>query len=138
MSPGTRIQDTPSAHRRDVRLIVAAVALAWLGLYLHNAAEFPQLPPTSPETSIPTLVWWGLFLLWWALPGRRWPTRLLFGWGALCLAGAVVTVLPLPILPFRPEQSLRHYGVHVIDAVMQFPLLRLTWRMLRPPSDPMS
>lgn len=45
----------------------------------------------------------------------------------ISLAGAVITVLPLPVLPFRPEQSLRHYGVHLVYALTQLPVLRLMW-----------
>jgi hypothetical protein len=82
---------------------------------------------SRPEYSAPTLTWLALFLIWLLVPDARWPSNLLFVWGAISLAGAVITVLPLPILPFRPEQSLRHYGVHIIYAVTQLPILRLIW-----------
>ena len=59
---------------------------------------------------------------------RGWPTLLLRVWGGISLAGAIITVLPLPVLPFRPEQSIRHYGVHVSYAVTQLPVLSLMWR----------
>ncbi len=37
------------------------------------------------------------------------------GWGVLNLViGGIVSVLPLPILPFVPEQSVTHYGAHVV------------------------
>lgn len=84
---------------------------------------------TRPEYSVPTLVWLFIFLVSLRLPNHRWTGRLLLGWGAISLAGAIVTVLPLPFLPFRPEQSVSHYGVHALYVITQLPLLRLTWRM---------
>ena len=111
----------------------AAVVLAWLGMYIHNVADLPNLALTSPENSLPGLAWVVLFLVWWALPGRRLPTGLLFRWGALNLVGGFASVLPLAILPFRPEQSLRHYTFHVLYAATQLWLLSLTWAALRRP-----
>jgi hypothetical protein len=111
----------------------AAVLLAWLGMYIHNVADLPNLTLTSPENSLPGLAWVVLFLVWWALPGRRWPTGLLLGWGALNLVGGFATVLPLAILPFRPERSLRHYAFHLLYAGTQLLLLWLAWAALRRP-----
>ena len=111
-------------------VVALAVSLAWLGLLLHNAVEFPNMAFSRPEYSAPTLAWLALFLIWVLVPDPGWPSNLLFAWGAISLAGAVLTVLPLPILPFRPEQSLRHYGVHIIYAVTQLPILRLMWKNL--------
>ena len=40
---------------------------------------------------------------------------LLLAWALLnLLGGAVLSVLPLPFLPFVPEQSLRHYSFHLL------------------------
>jgi hypothetical protein len=108
--------------------LAASVVLAWLGLVIHNRAEFPHMAFTRPEYSVPTLIWLVLLLAWLRVPTRS-SSRLLLGWSAISLAGAILTVLPLPILPFRPEQSWQHYGVHVIYAVTQLPILWLTWRM---------
>jgi hypothetical protein len=126
-----KISTATPTRPRAVLLMAAAVALAWLGLCIHNAVELPHLRPLGPEYGVPTLAWLGLFGLWWALPGRRWANQLLLGWGLVSLAGAIITVLPLHFLPFKPEQSLRHYGVHVIYSVTQLPILRIVWRMLR-------
>jgi len=111
----------------------AAVVLAWLGVYIHNLADLPNLTLTSPENSLPGLVWLVLFLVWLALPGRRWPAALLLGSGTINLVGGFATVLPLAILPFRPEQSLRHYALHVLYAATQLLLLWLVWTALRRP-----
>jgi hypothetical protein len=104
--------------------IVAAAALAWTGMYIHNVADLPHLTLASPENLIPGLIWLLLLGLWWTMPGRG-TTYLLMGWGLLNLVGGFATVLPLPIWPFRPEQSLRHYGFHVLYALTQLPLLAL-------------
>ena len=48
------------------------------------------------------------------------------GWGVLNLViGGIVTVLPLPILPFAPEQSVTHYAAHVVYTLGQVPLVLL-------------
>ena len=60
---------------------------------------------TRPEYTFSTSAWLLLFLAWLLLPNHDFSVRLLFGWSAISLAGAIVTVLPLPFLPFRPEQS---------------------------------
>jgi hypothetical protein len=115
------------ASPRSPKLMALAVAVAWFGMYVHNVADLPGLTLASPENSLPGLVWVILFALWWFLPARRWPTSLLLAWGVLNLVGGFATVLPLPFLPFRPEQSLRHYAFHVLAALAQLPLLRVAW-----------
>jgi hypothetical protein len=45
--------------------------------------------------------------------------------------GGIVSVLPLPILPFVPEQSLTHYGAHVVYTLGQVPLVVVAWRAIR-------
>jgi len=46
--------------------------------------------------------------------------------------GGIVTVLPLPMLPFAPEQSLSHYAAHVLYTVGQLPLVVVAWRAAHP------
>ena len=66
-----------------------------------------------------------------------WPTSKVvaaaaLGWGVLTLViGGIVTVLPLSILPFVPEQSLTHYAAHVVYAIGQVPLVLLSYRAVR-------
>jgi len=43
----------------------------------------------------------------------------------------LVTVLPLPILPFEPEQSATHYLAHLVYALGQVPLLVVGWLAAR-------
>jgi hypothetical protein len=105
--------------------MAGAVVLGWVGMYVHNVADLPVLTLASPENSLPGLVWLVLFGLWWFLPQARWPTAFLIAWGMLNLVGGFLTVFPLPILPFRPEQSVRHYAFHVLAAFALLPFLWL-------------
>jgi hypothetical protein len=63
---------------------------------------------------------------------RRAAVALLLGWAVLNLVvGGVLSVLPLPVLPFAPEQTLRHYSFHALYAATQVPLIIQTCRELR-------
>lgn len=99
--------------------------LSWLGAYYHTSTEL-GLGPLRPENSGPALVGLGLFMGWWRSSGsqRLW-TWLLMAWtvGAHLLVGAVLSVLPLALLPFQPEQSLAHYRSHLIYGLAQLPLM---------------
>ena len=102
--------------------IAAALALSWVGLYLHNLREL-DLPLWRPENSATLFVAAGLAVAWWRWPGRG-VGMLLMAWGALHLiAGAVLSVLPLGLFPFEPEQSLSHYASHLLYGLLQLPLL---------------
>lgn len=39
------------------------------------------------------------------------------------MLGAVVTILPLGVLPFAPEPPLRHYFAHAVYTACELPLL---------------
>lgn len=110
--------------------MLLAVAVSWLGLVLHNVADLPAQSLVSPETLYPTLVYLAL-TAGYLLGGRAWTWPLL-GWAALNLVGgAIVSILPLPILPFHPEQTLRHYSFHVVYGATQLPLILLLTRIVR-------
>ena len=94
-------------------------------MYIHNVADLPNLTLASPENLLPGAVWLLLYGLWWVTPTQSWPTALLLAWGWLNLMGGIATVLPLPVLPFKPDQSLRHYAFHFLYAFTQLPLLRI-------------
>jgi hypothetical protein len=109
---------------RPAALVAIFTALSWLGEYVHNLFELPQLTLLSPENSIPALISLALFLAWWLTPYRRTAAVLLLTWALLHLTGgAVLSVLPLPFLPFYPEQSLQHYAAHAIYGLAQLPLI---------------
>jgi hypothetical protein len=116
---------------RPVALVTIFTALSWLGEYVHNLFELPQLTLLSPENSIPALISLALFLAWWLTSYRRTVAVLLLTWAVLHLAGgAVLSVLPLPFLPFYPEQSLQHYTAHVLYGLAQVPLIYELGRQL--------
>jgi hypothetical protein len=104
-------------------IVLAAIGLSWLGLAVHNAADLGAGSLLGPETIGPTVVYL-LLALGLLTPARRVAGWSLIGWGWLSLiAGGILSVLPLPFWPFRPEQTLRHYSFHVVYAVTQVPLL---------------
>lgn len=104
-------------------LVVAGAVLSWLGFFVHNVADLPGQTILSPESSIPTLVYATLLVLWFT-PVRRAAAWALLVWALLHLiGGAVLSVLPLPILPFSPDQSLRHYAFHGLYGLLQLPLI---------------
>jgi hypothetical protein len=123
------VSASSTVRRVSPWIVAAGVVLAWLGLVVHNMREFPLMAPTRPEYTFPTLAWLLLFLAWLLFPNHHFSLRLLIGWSAISLAGAIVTVLPLPFLPFRPEQSVSHYRSHALYAATQLPVLWLTWKM---------
>jgi hypothetical protein len=113
-----------SLASQRVRLWVSGgLALSTFGGWYHNIQEFPGMRLWAPEmlmTIVPAL---GLLVWWWMRPGA---TLVLVTavWALLNLiVGAFLTVLPLPVLPFQPEQTAEHYQSHLIYAVTQVPLL---------------
>jgi hypothetical protein len=119
----TRPAPAPAAARSLVWVGLFAL-LSWLGEYVHNLQELPQLTLLSPENSLPALITMVLVGVWWLAPLRRAGSLLLWLWAALHLVvGAVLTVLPLSVLPFDPPQTLEHYLVHLVYGLAQIPLL---------------
>ena len=97
------------------------VAVAWLGLYVHNIADLPDQWFFSPESFGPLIFSVTLFAIWFWW--RRIGAGLLLVWAVVNVLGAILTVLPLPILPFEPEQSVSHYLFHVLYGATQLPLI---------------
>ena len=109
----------------------AALALSAGSMLAHNLYELP-LSPIDLENSGP-IAFAGILAAAYAIrPRSRAVAAAVLGWGILNLViGGIVSVLPLPILPFVPEQSVTHYGAHVVYAVGQIPLVVLGYRALR-------
>jgi len=122
-------------HMSGARLwgwaVVLSAAVSAAGLFVHNLADLPGQTLLSPESLYPILLTAVLVVAWFT-PIRRIATWALLGWAALnLLGGGIVSVLPLPFLPFRPEQSFRHYAFHLLYFASQLPLLIVTARWLR-------
>ena len=99
----------------------------------HNVLEFGPGFLASAETLIPVAILGLLALLAWTRPANNVVHVGLFAWALLNLVGGgILSVLPLGLFPFAPEQSLGHYGAHVIYAVAQLPLVIVAARALRP------
>jgi hypothetical protein len=112
----------------------AALTLSALSMLAHNLYELP-LSPIDLENSGPIAFAAILGVTYALRPASRSAAAAALGWGVLNLAiGGIVSVLPLSILPFVPEQSLTHYGAHVVYAVGQIPLVVLAYRALRAPA----
>lgn len=112
-------------------LIIVTTAFAWLGFFIHNIADLPGQTILSPESLFPTLVTLALLVLWLVPATRTLGAWALLVWAALNLVGGALSVLPLPILPFVPEQSFEHYAFHVVYAVTQVPLIVVCVAWLR-------
>ncbi len=114
-------------------VVVLASVIAAAGMVAHNVLEFGPAFLLDPETLIPLAIF-GLFaLLAWAGPANAVVNLALLAWALLNLVGGgILSVLPLGLFPFEPEQSLGHYGAHVIYGAAQLPLAVVAARALRP------
>lgn len=109
----------------------AALALSAGSMLAHNLYELP-LSPIDLQNSGPIAFAAILGIAHALRPGSKAIAAAVLGWGVLNLViGGIVSVLPLSILPFVPEQSVTHYGAHVVYAVGQIPLVVLGYRALR-------
>jgi hypothetical protein len=89
------------------------------------------------QTLIPLAIFGLLALLASARPANAIIQAVLLGWAVLNLVGGgILSVLPLGLFPFQPEQSLGHYAVHVLYAVAQLPLVVVAGRALRRRREP--
>lgn len=98
---------------------------------MHNIADLPGQTLADPESLLPTLVWVLAAVLWLLPRTRRAGAWSLLVWSAVNLIGGALSVLPLPFLPFEPEQTVRHYAFHVGYVLSQLPLIAATWTWLR-------
>lgn len=125
---GTYTSTLPPTGRMAIAFVIS-----WGAMLAHNQLELP-LTPVDIENSGPLLVDLALLAAYWRRPTSRVVQVAILGWALLSLViGGVVTVLPLPVLPFVPEQSLSHYLAHVVYAAGQVPLVLLAMAALRRP-----
>ena len=118
------------AKRRGAIAVATAVATA--GLLLHNVYEFPLSILISIETLGPLAVTVVLLAIVCVRP-ERFALIVLTVWIGMHMILGGASVLPLPGLPFEPEQTVTHYVVHVLYAILQLPMFLLGWRLLRRP-----
>ena len=112
--------------------VATMMILSWLGMTIHNQVELPSLTWYRAEYVLPTLVSLLLFAGWWRQPNNRriWAWAIL-AWSALhFIVGGFLSVLPLPIWPFSPEQNLRHYLAHLIYLLLQIPIILFASRQI--------
>ncbi len=111
--------------------VILAAAVSWGSMLAHNLYELP-LSVVDLENSGPFAVAAALGIGYAAWPRSRVVAVAAVAWAALNLTvGGLVTVLPLPILPFEPEQSATHYLAHLVYALGQVPLLVVGWLAAR-------
>jgi hypothetical protein len=107
--------------------VAAATVLGWAGFFVHNVADLPGRTITSAESSLPTIVWLVGLAVWVVAPSTRTAGAwMLLVWAVINLVGGALSVLPLPILPFEPEQTVEHYAFHGLYAATQIPLIVMT------------
>lgn len=115
-------------------VMAAALTLSAASMLAHNLYELP-LSPIDLENSGPIVFAAILGVAYAVRPDSKAVAAAILGWGVLNLViGGIVTVLPLPILPFTPEQSISHYGAHVVYTVGQIPLVVFAYRAVRRPA----
>lgn len=112
-------------------IVLASVAVAWLGLWFHDVREFPSTYGFAGDSIAVGLVAGGLALFAIRRPGSRTPLVSMLVFGLVMCVGGFLSVLPLPILPYVPAQTPSHYFVHVIYAAAQLPLIALSIGRLR-------
>lgn len=112
--------------------IGGAVLISALGMAIHTVREFGYAGILDPATGMLPVVGAQvlIFLAYWLRPAAREAaaTALLFTGFFQLVGGAIISVLPLPILPFQPEQSVGHYVSHVVLGIAQLPLIFLLMR----------
>ena len=118
--------------RPSAAAVFATSALAAGGMLAHDVFEFGPAFLVDPQTLIPL----GIFAILAILAARETAGRAawtaLFAWAVLNLVGGgILSVLPLGLLPFQPEQSLAHYGAHVVYTLAEVPLVVVAWSGIR-------
>lgn len=126
------IERNPARVDRQVgqRTVLVAAVVSIAGHVVHNLEEFPLAVLVGWETLVPVGV--TVLLVAWLLgrPGRS-ASLATAGWALLVIVVGGGSVLPLPIWPFVPAQTVSHYAAHVVYALTQVPLLWVAVRSLQ-------
>ncbi len=133
VGPGCRT--VTSVDRAPVLWLGSAVACSGLGLAAHTVREFGIPGVFASETGLApfTFVQIAIFVLWWHWRSARPTLGLVLAATGLVqlIGGAILSVLPLPFLPFAPAQTVDHYLSHVILGITQIPLVVIPLRFRR-------
>ena len=121
---------SPSFDRRRIGLLAMALLVSWASMLFHNLSELPitltdlaNMGPLAFDVVLLVACWWR--------PRSRVLWAVILAWGLLnMVVGGIVTVLPLPILPFVPEQTVEHYAVHLVYTIGQLPLVLVATMVL--------
>jgi hypothetical protein len=118
-------------RRPSAAILVVVSVIAAAGMVAHNVFEFGPAFLLNSETLLPLGIFALLAVLAWAMPANAIVHVLLLAWAVLNLVGGgILSVLPLGLFPFRPEQSLGHYAIHLVYGVSQMPLIVVAARGL--------
>ena len=108
--------------------VLATSVIAAGGMLAHNVLELGPAFLVDPQTLIPLAIFAALGILAARETAGRATWLALLAWSALNLvAGGILSVLPIGLFPFQPDQSLQHYGVHAIYALTGVPLVVVAW-----------
>lgn len=103
-----------------------AVVLSALGMAVHTVREFGYAGLFSLGTGmIPVVTVQALlFVVWWLAPNGKSATAMALTVTAIfqLVGGAIISVLPLPFLPFEPAQTMDYYLSHLFLGITQIPL----------------
>jgi hypothetical protein len=118
--------------RPSASAVLATSTIAAAGMVAHDVFEFGPAFLVDLQTLIPL----GIFAILAILAARETAGRAiwiaLLAWAVLNLVGGgILSVLPLGLLPLRPEQSLGHYGAHVVYTLAGVPLVVVAWSGVR-------
>jgi hypothetical protein len=104
-----------------------------LGFWFHELFRIPAQFGFTLESTLfhllPALI---IFLAWWRFPRSIFPIYGMWVLGIVHgLVGGILSVLPLPIWPFVPGQTISHYLIHGLYTIAQVPLLLLAFALMR-------
>lgn len=115
-------------------LLIGSTVIAWAGFFIHNVADLPGQTLLSPESLWPTVITLAFLVVALVPRTRLVGVWLLLVWAVLHLVGGgILSVLPIGLFPFTPDQSWQHYAFHGLYTVTQVPLIAvcIAWLVAR-------
>jgi hypothetical protein len=109
----------------ELGLLGLAGALWWLAVWFHDAREFAGTYGLTPDSIGEGAILLCLLTITWRYPRRGIWRLALLAYVAVTTVGEALSIVPLPIWPWVPEQSSSHYATHALVAAAHLPLLVL-------------